>query len=472
MEGTESEKSEQRVVEFVDGRDEMNLAEFPLATIADRVPRGQKTLVFEDKIQDHGTGEEVSRKLTITASDQYGLPTALDDEVILGLIQLTKLKQFAERQVSFSRYQLIQLLGWRHEGKSYTRLEESLKRWLGVTLYYDKSWWDKNEQSWVDENFHILDNVTLYDRERRLRKLRKGQADLPLSSFTWNQVVFRSFQVGYLKQLDLGLYRKLTLAASKRMYRFLDKRFYHRDRWEFDLVEFACVRVGLTRTDDVGQLKRRLEPAIAELESLGFIEPLHRSERFMKVGCGRWKVVFEKRREAAKQPAQDSTYSEREGELVRRGVTLTTASQLVRKFSAAEIDEQLWVFDRLVENRDRRISRNPAGYLVKAIREAYVPPKGFGQRENTKRSDRGRTADGRKNAVENANAKVEKAAIDAFLNLLTPSMRAKVEQDAVEQASPLVRSQVQKGGRCGEEVREFTIEKHVKQLLVSKSQDS
>ncbi len=32
------------------GRDEMNLAEFPLAILADQVPKGRKTLVFEDRI--------------------------------------------------------------------------------------------------------------------------------------------------------------------------------------------------------------------------------------------------------------------------------------------------------------------------------------------------------------------------------------------------------------------------------------
>jgi hypothetical protein len=41
------------------GRDEMNLAEFPIALLADRVPRGQKTLYFEDQ---HG-------RLTVTGSD-------------------------------------------------------------------------------------------------------------------------------------------------------------------------------------------------------------------------------------------------------------------------------------------------------------------------------------------------------------------------------------------------------------------
>ena len=33
---------------------EMNLAEFPLATLADRVPPDSKTLVFEDRVWDRG----------------------------------------------------------------------------------------------------------------------------------------------------------------------------------------------------------------------------------------------------------------------------------------------------------------------------------------------------------------------------------------------------------------------------------
>jgi hypothetical protein len=122
------------------GRDEMNLAEFPLATLADRAPRGCKTLVFEDCIWDRGQAQQLVRRLTIAASDKYGLPTAVDDEVILGLVQVSKAAGFAQRRVRFSRYQLIRILGWRDEGRSYRRLEHSLKRWLGVTLYYENAW--------------------------------------------------------------------------------------------------------------------------------------------------------------------------------------------------------------------------------------------------------------------------------------------------------------------------------------------
>lgn len=359
-----------------DGRDELNLAEFPLAAIADRVPDNQKTLVFEDKIFDSGKSEMITRRLTISASDKYGLPTSLDDEVILGLIQLTKQKRFTERKVNFSRYQLIQILGWRHEGRSYERLEKSLKRWLGVTLYYDKAWWDKDEQTWVDENFHILEQVTLYDQERRLKRLRSANSEPPLSSFVWNEVVFRSFKSGYLKAIDLGVFRQLEYAAAKRMYRFLDKRFYHKTRWEFDLAEFACEHIGVSRNYDTGQLKRRLQPAIAELEAVGFLEALPVAQRFVKISRGEWRIVFI--RKAVPQiepPSQDAALLIKR--LAARGVTPSVATELVRDYPHELIEMQIEVLDRLQQAKERESIRNPAGYLVKSIREGYVPRTNF-----------------------------------------------------------------------------------------------
>src|SRR3954452_23619586 len=95
------------------GKDELNLAEFPIAVLSDRVPAGQKTIEFKDQIYDERKGQLVARCLTITASDKYGLPTPKDDEVILALIQLTKeANDFTERAVRFSRADLIRLLGW------------------------------------------------------------------------------------------------------------------------------------------------------------------------------------------------------------------------------------------------------------------------------------------------------------------------------------------------------------------------
>ena len=97
---------------------------------------------------------------------KHGLPTSLDDDVLVGLIQLTKRRSnFTDPRVQFSRYELIELLGWPQSGHSYRRIEEALlHRWVGVVLMYENAWWDNAAKSWVDEQFHgVLDNVTLYD---------------------------------------------------------------------------------------------------------------------------------------------------------------------------------------------------------------------------------------------------------------------------------------------------------------------
>src|SRR5690349_15066844 len=92
------------------GRDEMNLAEFPITLLTDRVPEGQKTLHYEDR----------NGRLTVTGSDDYGLPKAADADVIVALIQLTKNKNnFSDHVVAFTRYELIKILNWQDVGKSY-----------------------------------------------------------------------------------------------------------------------------------------------------------------------------------------------------------------------------------------------------------------------------------------------------------------------------------------------------------------
>jgi hypothetical protein len=373
-------------------KDELNLAEFPIAALTDRIPDGQTTLVFEDRLERRDS-TPIVRRLTIMGTHKHGLPTSLDDEVLVGLIQLTKRRSnFTDARVQFSRYELIQLLGWPQSGQSYRRIEEALHRWVGVVLMYENAWWDNQAKSWVDEQFHVLDNVTLYDRERWRTSARAGKsgrgeksgskadkAPLPLSSFRWNEVIFRSFQSGNLKQLDLEFYLKLRLPTTKRMYRFLDKRFYRRLRLDFDLRTLACEHIGLSRSYAPTELKRRLKPALEEMEQLGFLEPLALEERYSYVKRGCWRIIFIRGRcataevhdPAAQRQQQPAQLMEA---LKARGVTGKTAQELVETHPPGRVRAKIEVFDWLLRNDDKRVGKNPAGYLVASIRSDYKAP--------------------------------------------------------------------------------------------------
>lgn len=359
-------------------KDELNFAEFPLASLTTSIPAGQKTLTFNDTVIDKGANKPVTRKLTITASEQYGLPTALDEEVILGLIQLSNRQGFLDRRVYFSSYELIKLLGWDDATKSYKRIEEALNRWISITLFYDKAWWSKQEQCWVNEKFHILESVTIFDKERRqnTKQQRPQDPNAGRSYFVWNEKVFESFQAGNLKEIDLDVYKGLRSAIAKRMYRFLDKRFYHRSNLEFDLRIFAYEHTGIARTNPISEVKRLLSKPILELESIGFLKPLSKDERFKKVHKTIWKIAFERGQMEARTLMSEEQRLSLE-ELKSRGVTSSKASKLARSYTLERVMEKIAIHDWMVSKGDKRCSQNPAGFLVNAIENNYPIPIGF-----------------------------------------------------------------------------------------------
>ena len=63
-----------------------------------------------------------------------------------------------------------------------------------------------------------------------------------------------------------------------------------------------CGHLGVTATPNVAELKRRLAPAVAELEDIGFLEPARPEERYLKVGKGIWRIRF-RRAGTADSPA-------------------------------------------------------------------------------------------------------------------------------------------------------------------------
>ena len=79
------------------GKDEMNLAEFPMTSLSDKPTAGETSLRFEDQIYDDHKKKLITRKRIIEGSKEYGLPTATDDAVILALIRLTNSRTLSSR---------------------------------------------------------------------------------------------------------------------------------------------------------------------------------------------------------------------------------------------------------------------------------------------------------------------------------------------------------------------------------------
>jgi hypothetical protein len=280
---------------YPDGRDEMNLADFPISALqrqqpSDAAGRKLDRLEFEASRYDPATRQRVRQKVTLTSSAREGLPTPADEHVVLALLYVAKHgDNFAGDTVQFAPAQLFDIMGWAPNGRSYGRLRAVLRRLKSLTVRYENAWWDAAGRGYEEEVATGI--VSGYRIARQVSGPRT--ADTPLESWvTWSQQFHDSLKKGNLKRLDLDVFFRLSTPTAQRMYRFLDKRFYTSPVVAMDLVEFACGHVGLTATNNVAILKRRLAPAIAELEGIRFLARADPSERYRKVKPGVWRVEF------------------------------------------------------------------------------------------------------------------------------------------------------------------------------------
>lgn len=410
------------------GTDELNLAEFPLAVLASRTEPGQSTLLFEDSIYDEGARAQVQRSLVIAGSDHFGLPTALDSDILLVLVHLSNVRNgFKSRRVEFSRYELINFLGWSQDGKSYKRLDESLRRWTSVTLHYKHAWWQRSKEKWRSRSFHVIETLEL--------RAKDEIHDDGLSSFTWNEVIFDSFNAGNLRRINLDTYFALHHSASKQMFRFLGKRFYRSAKLQFDLRQFAVEHIGLSRHYDNYELKRKLIPAIKELVSVGFLTEMPLEEQFQKRSPGKWSVTFIRGKQSKANEEDANTGVVKD--LMSRGVFAKVANDLGSRYPAEHIAEKIAIHDEFVTAKDRRVSKNPPGFLVSAIRGEF-PTEASRKERRTRVFLKQRTFAAK--SVEETSSESD-SAFSAYWNSLAIEEQAKLERDALD-AAPRFHKQI------------------------------
>jgi len=312
-------------------KDEMNLAEFPLCVIGTRPPKGVKTLVFEDSIEHPKTGEPVVRKLTVTGSDLLGLPTSIDEEVLMGCLKLTMDRRKASQKVPFTAYQFLEELRWSRDGRGYRRLTESLDRWTGVMVLSNNAFWHKGKQRVVKDTFGLIDRWKLVDEQNAQREANGW--------FVWGDLIWESIESGYLRKLDYNLWKSLDSPVAKRLYRLLGKRFYKRREISFPLATLAHDKVGISRNQHTGQVKKSLEKGHSELERKGFCQC-----RFVRRGPGNWEVVYTDLTKRLPKPEQSHQEQLFRAELLDRG--LKNADELLRKQkSRSRIQEAIKNYD-------------------------------------------------------------------------------------------------------------------------------
>ena len=211
-------------------------------------------------------------------------------------------------------------------------------------------------------------------------------------------------------------------------------------------------------------MKRRLKPAVAELESTKFLWPMSEEQRYAKRSRGVWQVTFrrapELRSRVAKKLDADSKHDTDVlvSEMVERGVAERVAVSLTHRHPPDAVRRKLDAFDWLVHRGDTRVSRNPAGFLVASIREDYEPPPGFSPRVGTQ------VAVGEHHSKPNLPRKVSRPSrvrevwddrMASYWSTLSEEERTRLDEKALSHAKPFLRKLWEAANGKSQEVAEF-----------------
>jgi hypothetical protein len=360
-----------------DGRDELNLASYPLALVTKEFVGDVDELLFVQNAVNPKTGAGCVRRLRIESHPKYGLPTQKDEEVLLGLINVTKIKNgFTDPVVRFGPGELRKLMGWSDQAWSYARIEESVERWWRINLDFDKAWYDKVEDCWTDQKFHVLSNV----------EFRRDPVTDRLIAYeiTWDKVIFRSLRSGFLGLINLATYYGLKSPIAKRIYRYLSAT-RKEGSYVVDLRDFAFEKVGMSKgcQRDAGQIKQKLATAFAELERIGFLVSSPPSDRYARRRDGGWdlRLTIAASDTLAAPPSppgpgerpSSAEPSPLAARLIGLGVNPKKAEELVASYPEERILEQVGVVEDKVKKKFK-FTAGPGGWLVKAIEQGWTPP--------------------------------------------------------------------------------------------------
>jgi len=245
---------------------ECNLEEFPFTCVALKNLKKLKEYHYERWIKDYSTNRSLRQSWTMIAAPNNHLPGPFDLDVKRALdkiVFLTGIEKVVERRkISFSIYQIVDILGLKMGGTTYRNIKKSLER-LHVTRYISKNaFFLKTSKQYVGDSFFLIERLNL--KEAVDNSSTRTKATIYFGSY-----YLESLKAYYIKPFDFGFYLSLKTPIQKRLYGILDKRSYSSKKITYDLIELAKV-IPLSNHSP-SKVKQVITPSIEELKRRGYL---------------------------------------------------------------------------------------------------------------------------------------------------------------------------------------------------------
>ena len=307
---------------------EINLEEAPLFMLQ-KSEQGGEDVIESRSVVVTREGHRMEQYWRVTAHRDFGLPGAVDEHVFIAVMQLVQRRggMPPDGRITFTLYELLEILGKTHGGKNYDELRDSLDRIASTNVYAENAFYSLADEDFKSHRFHLWD-VTFR------KKKRKGRAS-EHHTLKFGDVLASSFAAGYLKSLDADFYNSLRRDLARSLYRLVDAKRKKRLSWSADLQQLRQMVSMPPSYRYASKIKEKLLPAHEELKSRGYLDRAEIEE----IGRGREKrhVVHYRVSPAfvrdRTDPKEDLTEPQRYAAdaLTAHGVWAETARDLVLK---------------------------------------------------------------------------------------------------------------------------------------------
>jgi len=353
-----------RLFEFEGGpliQVEINLEEAPLFMFKRRDRREDSTEARNTVLTKDG--DRLEQYWRIAAHRDFGLPGPQDQDVFVAVMTIVSRRGGIppDGRVSFTLYELLEILGKTHAGKNYEDLRDSLDRLSETSIYAENAFYSKEDEDFRSHRFRMWS-------VHFSRKKRKGRAS-EHHTLRFDDILVRSYNASYLKSLDSDFYYGLKRPLARSLYKLVDNKRKEALSWS---VELEGLRQLLSMPESYkypSAIKRQLDPAHRELVQKGFLSRADFEERgrgATKANLVRYRISQRFVRERSK-PNPELSDGERfaTDALVAQGVWAQAARDLVVKHGAGHC---LHYVEALPYQEG---VKNPAGWLRSHIENAW-----------------------------------------------------------------------------------------------------
>ena len=359
IEGTYQWQSD-RIPTF--GKDHLVLADWRLSTPRrkwQRQSQGSETGVFEYEFERPGNRSQL---VTMESGAETPFPALNDDQFLIGLMTLSGLADCPE-VLRFEPSHLLRVIRRADCQNNIRRAQEALKRYKAMSTHFEGLWFDRN----AAKGDLCFSSGIIADFGFESSRGRRKQGTQRASYVQWTKSFYESMKNGNLINVNLDdLAACSARTGAMQLFRMTNK-VWHGGRkpnvYQRDLKELACAHL---RMKNDKWTKRNFQNIVEWMEKAEFIKPEEKSDRYIRVAHGIWRVQLEihpSRVIAGKNYAIPAVSDAAQGEAIAEDATQLIQAYMESRFQRS--DYQPTKKDR--ERAKNLLKQTPLDILLKLV---------------------------------------------------------------------------------------------------------